>query len=231
MAQKIRDLRTLLDMNQAEFGKKLGGVPQATVSKWERGKQKPDSGHAVRLARLAGIEPHDWLGIVGLGETEITGRRIPVVGALQAGQWRDAVAYPEDDQRWIEAPLPPEFQRYDIQAFDLVGPSMNRVYPDGTIVYIASTQSYRAPENTDRVLVIRRNNLGLVEATLKEYVVGEDGKKWLWPRSHHPEHQAPLEYVKGSDGDEITVTGIVVAALVLERSRQMPKKRREKRGP
>lgn len=224
IAKKIKDLRLLLNLGQAELGKALGGIPQSTISKWENGKQEPDAENTLKLAALAGVEPHQWMGIPAIGEVVPQARRIPVVGAVQAGAWREAVAYPEDDQRWVEAPLPDEFGKYDIQAFDLVGPSMNMVYPDGTTIYVASTMTYGEPVSGDRVLVIRKDKSGLVEATLKEFVVGEDGRVWLWPRSTDPEFQAPLPYVEGSDGDDIVVSGIVVAALVLERSRRQRKK-------
>lgn len=228
MSQKIKNLRTLLGLDQTEFGKKLGGVPQATVSKWERDKQQPDAENTVRLARLADVEPHDWLGIPGLGGVAPKGQRVPIVGAVAAGEWREAVAYPEDDQDWVEAALPSSYRNLEIQAFDVNGPSMNRVYPDGTLVYVASTQSYRAPESGDRVLVVRHNKVGLVEVTLKEFVVDDAGKRWLWPRSYDPMYQAPLDYADKSDGD-VVVSGIVVAALVLEKGRALPSAKKASR--
>jgi hypothetical protein len=153
---------------------------------------------------------------------------VPLVGVLQAGNWREAVEIPEDDQRMIEAPIPSVIDgvptsRLELQAFEVAGTSMNLVYPEGTTVYAASTMSYREPEHGDRVIVIRKDKHGLVEATLKELVIEDDGKKWLWPRSHDPEHQAPLPY---NNGEEVVVSGIVVASLVIEASRKQQQKRR-----
>ena len=220
IARKIKELRTLLDLNQAELGKKLG-VPQATVSKWENEKQEPDSENTVKLAALAGVQADEWLGIAGLGKATLSPRRIPLVGELQAGSWREAVVF--DDGEYVESPLPPSFGKLGVQAFRVVGTSMDRLYPDGTIVYVAPVSKYRAPETGDRVLVIRANTKGLFEATLKEYTVGADGKKWLWPRSSDPEHQAPLPY--GGDGEDVDVTGIVVAHFMVEAL--VPKRRRK----
>jgi transcriptional regulator with XRE-family HTH domain len=224
IAKKIKDLRQLLKLTQSELGVKVG-VPQATVSKWENGKQEPDSENNVKLASFAGVEIHEWLDMPQLGQSTVRTRRVPLVGVLQAGAFREAVEYPVDDQRQIEAPIPAVIEgvptrNLELQAFEVAGPSMNRYYPDGTVVYAASVMSFRAPEHEDRVIVVRRNKSGLVEVTLKEYVVAEDGRKWLYPRSYDPEFQAPLQYRDGSDGDEIHVTGIVVAALVVESSRK-----------
>lgn len=222
MAKKIKDLRLLLNLKQHELGARLGGVLQSTVSQWERGKQEPDAENNVKLAALAGVEPHEWMGIPKLGESTVRQRRVPIVGELQAGDWREAVEYPEDDQRQIEAPIPETIEgvptrRLHIQAFEVAGPSMNRVYPEGTIVYAASTMSFREPVAGDRVIVVRKDKHGLFEATLKELDITPDGKKWLYPKSYDPEHQAPLPYINGED---VTVSGIVVAALVLEESRK-----------
>lgn len=228
LAKKIKDLRIQMNLKQRELGEKLGGVLQSTVSQWERGKQEPDATNNLKLAALAGVEPHEWLNMPKLGESTIRQRRVPVVGVLQAGDWREAVEYPEADQRLIEAPIPSVIDgiptsRLDIQAFEVAGSSMNRLYPEGTTVYAASTMSYREPEHEDRVIVIRKDKHGLVEATLKELIIEDDGQKWLWPRSYDPEHQAPLPYRTGSDGDEVVVSGIVVASLVIESSRKQRK--------
>lgn len=222
MAKKIKDLRLLLNLKQRELGDRLGGVLQSTVSQWERGKQEPDAENNLKLAALAGVEPHEWMGLPKLGESSVRQRRVPIVGVLQAGDWREAVEYPDEDQRQIEAPIPETIEgvptrRLNIQAFEVAGPSMNRIYPEGTIVYAASTMSFREPVAGDRVIVVRKDKHGLFEATLKELDITPDGKKWLYPKSYDPEHQAPLPYV---NGEEVTVSGIVVAALVLEESRK-----------
>ena len=218
-ARKIKELRALLDLTQSELGEKLDGVPQSTISKWERDLQEPDSLHTIRLAGLAGVEPHEWMGIPPVGKSTMSPRRVRLVGTVQAGNWREAVE--DDGSRYVEAPLPEWLSGLDIQAFEVAGPSMNRIYPDGTTVYVASTSSYRGPVDKDRVMVVRTSAAGLVEVTLKEYILGEDGKRWLWPRSYDPEFQAPLPYVEGSSGEDIIVSGIVVAALVLEVARKI----------
>lgn len=217
MARKIKDLRLLLGINQRELAEKIGLASQGSVSKWERGTESPSATHTVRLAKLAGLGVHEWLDMPDLGETVMPRRRLRLVGQVQAGAWKEAIE--DTEARWVDTPLPAEFDDVDVQAFEVTGSSMNKVYPDGTVVYVASVQSYRAPESDDRVLVLRQNKDGLYEATLKELIIGEDGQKWLWPRSYDPQHQAPLEYIEGSDGD-IQIRGVVVASLIVESNRK-----------
>lgn len=226
IAKKIKDLRASLNLTQLELGEKVG-VPQATVSKWENEKQEPDKENNLKLAHLATVDIHDWMDMPELGRSTVRSMRAPLVGVLQAGNWREAVAYPESEWRSVDAPLPSSFdgiptRSMEVQAFEVEGPSMNLVYPQGTLVYAASVMSYRQPMDGDRVIVVRTSKLGLVEVTLKEYVVGEDGRKWLMPKSTDPEHQTPLPFVEGSDGDEVRIAGIVLGAVVLERNRRLP---------
>jgi hypothetical protein len=74
---------------------------------------------------------------------------------------------------------------------------MDLRYPDGTIILcIRFGDLGRNPISGDRVVCVRRNRQGLVEATVKEFVIDDDGQPWLWPRSTHPEHQTPLALPK-----------------------------------
>ena len=41
----------------------------------------------------------------------------------------------------------------------------------------------------------------MIEATVKEYVVDDDGQVWLWPRSSHPEYQQPFLLKERIDRD------------------------------
>ncbi len=50
-AQEIKELRKKLKFTQVEFGGILG-VDVITVSRWERGEQRPRSGHIRKMERL-----------------------------------------------------------------------------------------------------------------------------------------------------------------------------------
>ncbi len=224
LAKKIKDLRLALNLKQRELADLLGGgVLQSTVSQWENGKQEPNSTNNARLAALAEVPFEDWLNIPRVGHVEAHTRRVPLVGTLQAGDWREAIETYDDEE---VVSLVPDLiegrptRKMNIQAFRLAGDSVNKLYPDGSIVYAASPMSFREPKSGDRVVVIRKDVHGLVEATVKELVVEANGEKWLWPRSHNPKHQAPLPYVEGSDGSDIVVSGIVIASFVLEEDRR-----------
>ncbi|MCG8694342.1 MAG: S24 family peptidase [Minwuiales bacterium] len=117
---------------------------------------------------------------------------IYVRGAVQAGTWREALEWPRDD--WYPIAVPPDDPYGGLARFGLSvrGPSMNAVYPDGaTLICVRFADLGRGPETGDRVICQRHNPNGMIEATVKEFVI-DDGIAWLWPRSYHPEHQTPI---------------------------------------
>lgn len=139
-----------------------------------------------------------------------------VRGAVQAGRWAEAMEWHPDEWQKISLPRPDGHRSY----FGLTvrGPSMNQVYPEGTILVCVPFHDYdHALEDGDHVIVQRWQG-GQVEATVKEMRRAPDGAIWLWPRSDHPEHQAPIALPRNGhahpeyDGtDEIRVVAVVVA--------------------
>lgn len=57
----LRQFRKLKGMTQGELGQ-LVGVPQSTVSKWEKGAQQPDAEHAAKLSEATGTSLSILLG-------------------------------------------------------------------------------------------------------------------------------------------------------------------------
>lgn len=140
---------------------------------------------------------------------------VRITGAVQAGIWQDSVQWQEVEQWDVplirlneNAPLP-DF------ALEVRGTSMNLVYPEGTILYcISYGKGGPSLESGRRVIVHRKREDGLVEATAKEVLI-ENGNMWLCPRSGDPRHQTPIEV--GQDGvEEVVVAALVVGSYMQE---------------
>jgi hypothetical protein len=70
---------------------------------------------------------------------------------------------------------------------------MNRLYPNGSvIVCVRFADIGRGPSPGERVVCLRRSADGQFEATVKEFDQDTNGRRLLWPRSDHPDFQAPL---------------------------------------
>lgn len=218
LSRKIRELRRILRLDQAAFGKLLD-VSQGTVSKWESGSDFPRFENISRLSQLAG-EPIDafW------NEEEHQFRRpewpgtTRVIGAVQAGKWIESIEWDQLEQFAILVPLPNNWPELETVGFEVRGSSMNLLYPEGSIVVVVPTISSGIhPRHGDRVIVQRQDERGLFEVTLKEYAIDAQGNAWLWPRSDDPDHWNPIRPEgEAETGDEILITGIVVASFRVE---------------
>lgn len=159
-------------------------------------------------------------------------RPVMVRGEVEAGSWREAAEWPQSE--WFVVPAPATGRYAHLPQFGLVvrGPSMNLLYPEGSIIIcVRLIDLQRRPNNGERV-VVEAHRAGLTEATVKEYRE-EDGKAWLVPRSSSPGHQKPIElparafewglaektstftheHQLSDSTDEITVTALVVASF------------------
>lgn len=65
MNERVKTLRKVLQLNQTEFGKKIG-ITMRAVQKWENGKSKPQNSTLKSLINTFNVNP-DWL-LNGNGE-------------------------------------------------------------------------------------------------------------------------------------------------------------------
>lgn len=177
----------------------------------------PDAQESIRLTLL-----YDGPGTVEATPSNTI--NIHVRGAVQAGYFTEAAEWPRDDWENISLPRPDGHKSYF--GLRVKGPSMNLIYPEGTILVCVPMYDYHDMlENGDHVIV-QRWDAGMVEATVKELKRAEDGSTWLWPRSDHPEYQMPIA-LPANNGDhsdymgtnDIRVVAVVVADYRVRRRR------------
>lgn len=154
-------------------------------------------------------------------------RSVPVVGAVQAGQWAEALEWPPSERYEVIVPGDPAFAGMPVTAVEVRGPSMNRVYPEGTVlICVGAVHLGGYVFNTgDRVVVQRRDRTGLLEATVKEYVLDEESHAWLWPRSEDPNFQQPWRVPDGDpedDSEDLRITALVIGSYRPEPRRPIP---------
>lgn len=216
LSQRIRNLRLSLRENQAEFADRFG-VTQGSVSRWENGSM-PDPDAMVRIAELAGVDVRDLLGAAPSDASFVTlGQRLMVRGAVAAGVWREAFESPQEE--WepytggVHVKVDPS-RRFGLR---VEGESMNELYPPGTILDCVSIFDTDVPESGQRVVVIRERDDGKLEATVKQYLVDENGRQWLLPRSTNPSFQTPISIDQPEPGIiETRVIALVVGSYRAE---------------
>lgn len=146
---------------------------------------------------------------------------LPVLGAVEAGVYRDAVEWPEEDRYLIQAPVAGAYGLGNAYALEVRGESMNKLYPNGSIVICVSFYSLdRFPISGERVVAYRKKDTLGVEATVKEFRIDPQGDAWLLPLSDHPDHQRAI-YL-GKIGSEREDEEVHIEALVVGSYRREP---------
>lgn len=222
VGQQIKAARKERGITQAELGRMLD-ISQSVISEMEAGKLKNWPAHSNAIIRALGKprsffepdapdEPTAKVATIPVAPTlKDVIRRIPVVGDVEAGVWRETVAREAYE---VEEYLPLDVLGYEsarLRAMRVLGPSMNKLYPPGRFVVVADPAEAGLRDG-DHVVVERRRG-SMTEITLKEYVIEPDGRIALWPRSDHPDFQEPIDLrpTDESDQDGASVIGVVVA--------------------
>jgi transcriptional regulator with XRE-family HTH domain len=201
-------LRKKRGLTQATLAERMG-VEQPTVQRWEVGKREPSLGQLIELASVLGVEAG---ALIDPGIATAIGPRLFVKGEVAAGVWRQALELPQDEWQSFTG-------RADVNAatehrfgLRIVNDSMNEIYPPGTIVECVSVFGHVEPEPGKRVIVVRTNDSGEVEATVKE-LVEQEGELWLVPRSTNPAHR-PFRVAECEPGiKEVRIAAVVVSSV------------------
>ena len=222
MALRVREIRQGKGqtLEQVAAGVDLS-VSQ--LSRIESGKSDTPVSTLERIAEFLRCDVGDFFAKDSKLDAPFSIIAISAKGFVQAGYWSDANELPPDE--WVEFTFPKPnlpFEKYTCLVSR--GTSMNRVWPDGTPLLCVDIIEYHdkgfALEDGQFVIVQRRNGNGMFEASVKQLEIVDD-RYWLWPRSHDPEFQQPLELPNPTDSSfseqqvgvedgEVKVTGVVV---------------------
>ena len=140
---------------------KRSGLSEKYIRLLERGERRPKIETLEKLARGLGVPFEEVAAAAGV--SIIKARRIPVISWTSAGNWEEAVEYPED---WVEvlSSSPRLF------ALRVRGDSMEPEFAEGDIIVVDPD---RDPISGSFVLVRNRDG-EVVFKHLKQY-----GDKWI----------------------------------------------------
>lgn len=210
--QRRELLRSFIAANKLKIASwaKVSGVDKNSVYNFLNGhSQSLDPRTYAKLARTAQVPT--WK-LTGEAPEPPSPTVVWVSGAIEAGLFKEAVEWDREEWFPVDVPVPERFQGR-AKALLVRGTSMNIDYPDGSIAIWVSMLDFRPPRDRDDVVVYSYRRDGTVEATLKEYRVDEHGERWLWPRSHDPQHQAPVNTrTPPDDIRDIEIVGIVIGS-------------------
>lgn len=224
--ERLKAAREAAGYATAKQAAEAMGIPAPTYIQHESGVRGVPATRAERYARFFRTTPEFLL--YGRGDTPERGetpfglrrvtRQVAVLGDVQAGAWREIDDEPETPEM-IPVYLA-GFEGAQLFALRVRGTSMDRHYPDGTMVIVCPAAEIGVREG-DHV-VVRRRRGSLVETTLKE-VVKEKGGVALWPRSSDPAFQDPIRVETVRDADEgPEIIGVIVSSYTVRPIQQKP---------
>lgn len=207
---------------QREAAERLGFHKQ-NLSDHEADRRSISRENAEAYGKAFRVKP-GWI-LFGDGEVSASSavhpvaglRDVPLVGEVRAGAWAEVM------EERIEGHVPvsmPEYERAQLFALRVVGRSMDKIYPEGTILICcpAAEAGVRAGD----YVIVQRHKGGLVETTVKEVVPEKDGIA-LWPRSNDPAHQTPFRIKTARDADEgPAIIAVVITHIPPPRRRDGP---------
>lgn len=205
---RMAEIRKKRGLTQVDLAEKMG-VEQPTIQRWEKGKREPSFEQLFALAAILDVDPS---ALIDPSIAASIGPRLFVKGEVAAGVWGHAFELPQSEWQTFTG-------RADVNAdakhrfgLRVVGDSMNMIYPPGTIVECVSVFGHAEAAPGKRVVVVRTNDHGECEATVKE-LVEQEGALWLVPRSYNPEHR-PIKIGENEPGIiETRIAAVVVASV------------------
>ena len=198
------------------------GLKQPTYHMHETGKRGLKRETAEHYAELLGVTTA-WLLLgdeSGLSRTPDLMKKLhipihnqaSVIGRVAAGQWVEALQWEESDWYYVSVPDDPRYAGVQRYGLEVHGPSMDLVYPEGTVIICVKFEEIHGePVSGQHVVIYRRNRQGLLESSVKEFVE-QDGERWLWPRSSHPDFQQPIRVGELSAMEDVTIDALVIAS-------------------
>lgn len=203
-------LEALADAIEKRTGVKIS---PSKLNRIETGQRSLKTDALRLIASGLGVPWQELLARVKSGRSKehtLAVESIMVRGQAEAGVWREAVERDESEWYAVTIPTDPIYAAATKFGLEFRGPSMDRHFPEGTVgIFVRVEELPHDIASGDRVLVERRRPDGHIEATVKEFVVDEQGKAWLWPRSNHPEYQAPVAY------DDVPNATVRITALLI----------------
>lgn len=203
MRNQIRELREARSWSQSDLGD-LIGVHWQTISRIERSRTRLMEKRERAIAEAFGIAPDD-LYVKDPGHSV---RSVRVQQHVQAGAFSESNLWPDDEGYEVLVPDDERLRNYGLYGSEVRGPSMNKIYPEGTVLIF--TNIFETREHLElgkRYIVERERADGLRESSVKTLQKDQDGAFWLVPESDDPRF-GPIPVDNGA-GDTVRVIGKV----------------------
>lgn len=198
---KIAEARLAKGWSQTELAKKIG-TTQQQIARYESNENDVKASVLIKLSNALDVTISYLLGLAGTVQTVKNGGSclMPLFGSISAGTPREALCISDSHHATEES-----LYRSHPTGFWLTvsGNSMNRLFPDGSLVLIDPDSEVR---NGDVAVVFVNGD----DATLKR-VYFEGGSVRLHPESYDPEYRDRVIDASDPDAPDVRVIGKAVS--------------------
>jgi SOS-response transcriptional repressors (RecA-mediated autopeptidases) len=172
--------------NQYEAADMLG-ITQPAFNHYLKDKRTPKLSVATKFCEEFGCS---LSYLYGLDELEPIGamKQIPLIGQVEAGAWREACQLPENDWEYINYSVNENYKNKKIFALRVHGNSMNKVFPEGTILICCDIYDYEKEITDGKYVIAEHHKNDLCEATVKSYYRIDKDTVVLKPESTDPRY-------------------------------------------
>lgn len=236
--EKLEKIMLRLDINKSQLSQICGYSRHSGVARWFDGYEKDYypmefikrllklTENKKYMGKVTEQEIYSLLEPIAVNGFNAVSKSIEVIGAVQAGVWKEVCEYSPDERFQVHIresiPEAPYF------ALEVVGDSMDLLYPEGTILLCLSPYDLKSPiQQGDKVIVYRTIN-GECEATVKELRIDQKScKAFLMPRSKNPDFQDPIAIDwpyrgrRPGDMDLIEIKGVVIRRIFDQQERDI----------
>lgn len=217
IADRIRKARIRANIPTVKEAAIRLNVPYATYAAHENGSRVPDIETLVFYAKRYRVSVN-WLATGAEDAIAAQGLRpVTVKAHVQAGEYSESWEWADRDAYDVYVEDVPELRAFRLYACETRGPSMNRRWPEKTVVVFTDAQeTLEEPIAGKRYVVEKTRADGRSEHTVKLLHIDEDGQFWLVPESTDPRFQAPVRVNGDDDTETVRIVGRVHFAVTRE---------------
>lgn len=201
--QKIAEARKRYGLSQLDLANAIG-TTQQQVAKWESGKVDPRVSSLEKIAGALGVSLSFLLGLDDdpnfINVHPVPTVRIPILGRIAAGTPREAFAASDE---WHDTPTSLVEHRKGCFWLVVAGNSMNRLFPEGSLVLIDPDAEVRGGD----VAAVFVNG---DDATIKR-IEYDSGVVTLYPESYDTEYRPRVIDQSDPDAPDVRVIGRAVS--------------------
>lgn len=215
---RLKEKRMAAGLTQEALAE-AADTSRGTIAKIEGGSRQLSVHWAQRFAPHVDATPAQLMfdDSMLLDSATSRVRMVQVKAHVQAGDWTERDHWADSEFYDVAVPTDPHLDGFTLYAAETRGPSMNKRYPEGSVlIFTDIIETGEEIEPGRRYVVERQRADGLCEVTVKTLWLDDEGHPWLVPESEDPRHQQPIGINGNNEEETIRIMGRVRYAVLKE---------------